>query len=142
MKVTSERLTGSATARRTSVASGSSAAAAAFAEALGGAAAGSAQPAAPITGASPIESLLTAQEMPGGTVSRRRAAKRGGDILDQLERLRLGLITGAIPRRDLQRLVEMLAEQRENIADPGLISVIDEIDLRAQVEIAKYLYHS
>lgn len=142
MKVTSERLTGSASVRRASAASGSSMAATAFAEALGGAATGPAQPAPPIPAASPIETLLTAQEMPGGTVSRRRAAKRGGDILDQLDRLRLGLITGAIPRRDLQRLVEMLAKQRENIADPGLINVIDEIDLRAQVEIAKYLYHS
>ena len=92
--------------------------------------------------ASPIESLLTAQEMPGDTLSRRRAAKRGGDILDQLDRLRLGLVTGAIPRRELQLLVEMLAKQRETIADPGLMSVIDEIDLRAQVELAKYLYHS
>ena len=142
MKVTSERLTGSASARRTAATARSSAAADAFAEALGGASAGPGQPATPVTAASPIESLLTAQEMPGGTVSRRRAAKRGSDILDQLERLRLGLITGAIPRRDLQRLVEMLAKQRENIADPGLISVIDEIDLRAQVEIAKHFHHS
>ncbi len=142
MKVTSERLTGSAAARRSSAAAGSLTAADGFAEALGGATVAPAQPATPMTAASPIESQLTAQEMPGGTVSRRRAAKRGSDILDQLDRLRLGLITGAIPRRDLQRLVKMLAKQRENIADPGLISVIDEIDLRAQVEIAKYLHHS
>ena len=85
----------------------------------------------PITAASPIESLLTAQEMPGGTASRRRAPKLGGDILDQLDRLRPGFITGTIPRRDLQRLVEMLAKQRENISDRGLTSGIDEIGRHA-----------
>jgi hypothetical protein len=77
--------------------------------------------------------------MPNGSLSRRRAAKQGRDILDHLDRIRLALISGAIPRRDLERLVALLAEQREQALDPGLAAVIDEIDLRAQVEIAKHL---
>jgi hypothetical protein len=52
--------------------------------------------------------------------------------------LRLGLVTGAISRSELDRIAEMVARQREQVDDPLLTAVLDEIELRARVEIAKF----
>jgi len=85
-----------------------------------------------------IDSLLSAQEVPDFSVGRRRAVERGRDLLDQLDTLRLALIAGAIPRQRLQGLVASLAAQQTSMADPALAAVLDEIELRARVELAKF----
>ena len=38
---------------------------------------------------------------------------------------------------ELRRLTALVAERRDDFNEPGLQGVIDEIDLRAQVELAK-----
>lgn len=88
--------------------------------------------------ATAIDSLLAVQEVPDSTMGRRRAVKRGQDLLEQLDSLRLGLISGTIPRQRLQQLVTSLASKQASFADPGLTAVLDEIELRARVELAKY----
>lgn len=85
-----------------------------------------------------IDSLLSAQEVPDFLAGRRRAVARGHDLLDQLEALRLALIAGTIPRQRLQQMVDSLAAHHASLADPGLAAVLDEIELRARVELAKY----
>ncbi|MDG5493487.1 flagellar assembly protein FliX [Niveispirillum sp. BGYR6] len=85
-----------------------------------------------------INPLFALQEVDDAlTGKRRRAQARGEDILDRLEELRLGLLTGSFPVEKLHDLVRMVQVQRENLDDPRLQEVLDEIDLRAQVEIAK-----
>jgi hypothetical protein len=37
----------------------------------------------------------------------------------------------------LNRLVKLVEVNREEFTDPGLSSILDEIDLRARVELAK-----
>ncbi len=142
MKITNDRVRTLNATRPGSAGRAGSAGGIAFASVLGNTATSETQASSAARAANPVDVLLTAQEMPNGSLSRRRAAKRGRDILDQLDRVRLALISGAIPRRDLERLVALLAEQREQAIDPGLTAVIDEINLRAQVELAKHLRDS
>jgi hypothetical protein len=140
MKVTNERVTAPTVVRRASRAPNSTGASA-FAAMLSETAVEDAQATTPTQPAAPTDSLLAAQEVPDAAVARRRSVKRGRDILDQLEGLRLALMAGAVPRLRLKRLVELVARQRAAVADPRLAAVLDEIELRAQVELAKYRHH-
>src|SRR5258708_9216790 len=83
----------------------------------------------------PLEPLVKLQDVAdqGGG----RARQRGEDILARLEELRLGLLEGRIPRERLDGLVRLCADQRGKVADPRLNEILDEIDLRARVELAK-----
>ena len=57
--------------------------------------------------------------------------------MERLEQIRLGLLRGNLSRLDLQGLVLRLAERRRETGDPRLIEIVDEIELRAKVELAK-----
>lgn len=67
---------------------------------------------------------------------RRRQIKRGSETLDALDRLTLGLLSGAESETDLLALRRSLADG-EPTEDAGLDSVLQEIDVRAAVELAK-----
>ena len=67
----------------------------------------------------------------------KKAKKRAIDLLDQLDRIKVGLLTGDMPLDALQHLSQTLASHRENVLDPRLAEILDEIDLRAQIEMAK-----
>jgi hypothetical protein len=85
----------------------------------------------------PVDALLALQEVPDSLAGSAGANRRGKELLDELEQLRLALLAGVLPRERLDRLARMLTERREQIEDPGLAAVIDEIELRAAVELAK-----
>lgn len=85
-----------------------------------------------------INPLFALQEVEDAlTGKKRQARERGEDILDRLDELRLGLLTGAFPLEKLHELSRILQNRRDSIDDPALQEILDEIDLRAQVEIAK-----
>lgn len=95
-------------------------------------------------GVSGIEALLAAQTVgdalqDGG--KKRRAVSHGNDILDRLEELRAAILTGAVSKSKLIELAQMLREKREAGLDDDLNAVLDDIELRAEVELAK-LAHS
>ena len=86
-----------------------------------------------------IDALLAAQSV-GDSLeeeSRKRMVKRGEDLLDQLEELRHGLLMGEIPKEKLVALGEMVRSRRDSVSDPHLAAILDEIELRAEVELAK-----
>lgn len=62
----------------------------------------------------------------------------GRELLDLLDEIRTGLLIGAIPRHDLQRLAESVAKKQGDVADPRLADILSEIEVRARVELAKY----
>jgi hypothetical protein len=68
---------------------------------------------------------------------RRRQMQRGYRLLDDLDRIKAALLSGAVPTSELLRLAAALGEAREQSGDPGLDEVLAHIDLRAQVELAK-----
>lgn len=72
---------------------------------------------------------------------KRRAVSHGNDILDRLEDLRAAILTGAVSKSKLIELAQMLREKREAGLDDELNAILDDIELRAEVELAK-LAHS
>jgi hypothetical protein len=87
-----------------------------------------------------LTTVLALQEAPDATTrnrARQRAKERGGLMLDHLEEIRLGLLTGTIPVAKLEQLGQLVRAKREQIDDPKLLEILDEIELRAAVELAK-----
>jgi hypothetical protein len=86
-----------------------------------------------------IEALLVTQAVGDATdqEERRRLVRYGEDLLDQLEDVRLGLLLGTIPKAKLITLAQMVRSRRGHVADPRLSALLDEIELRAEVELAK-----
>ena len=98
---------------------------------------------ASVNAAAPFSSIdalvaLQSDEREANADPRRRAASRGRDLLDILEGIRMELLAGRIPKSRLQALSSSLKTKRADFQDPMLSEVLDEIDLRAQVELAKY----
>jgi hypothetical protein len=84
-----------------------------------------------------VDGLFALQELPDALAERKRAVARGNRLLDYLDRLRLGLLEGNLPRTQIADLVQLVHSQRGLTDDPRLGEILDEIDLRARVELAK-----
>ena len=109
----------------------------AFLKALGGAEAGT--PAA-VSGAAPlngVDALLALQEVEGRTDPDAQGRRRGADLLERLDELRLALLEGRIAPGTIERLAELAASERARVKDPRLAEILGEIELRAAVELAK-----
>ncbi len=86
-----------------------------------------------------VEALLAAQSVNDATEeeNRKRQIQRGEDILDKLEELRHCLLMGVVPKEKLEALAQMVRDRRDAVPDPRLAGLLDEIELRAEVELAK-----
>lgn len=86
-----------------------------------------------------LDALLAVQgaEDPAHKASKGRMVRRADVILEHLERLRNRLLTGTLTVGDVLGIADVVAAHREKVMDPRLTAILDEIDLRAQVEIAK-----
>lgn len=96
-------------------------------------AAGSASGIGPLGG---VSALFALQEVDADG-ERKRAARRGNDLLDRLEELRMGLLVGHVSKERLQDLLAMVRQRQEQFTDPRLGQVLADIELRAEVELAK-----
>jgi hypothetical protein len=99
---------------------------------------------APVSRPAPVntlDTLLALQAAEGSSEeASKRARKRASDLLDHLDKVKIGLLTGELPRGTLQQLSQTISTHRSQIMDPKLTEILDEIDLRAQVELAKLGY--
>jgi len=85
-----------------------------------------------------VDALLALQgEEDVLTGRRRRQIKRSHEILDTLDELKLSVLGGDIDDEVLLRLQTMIAQHREEIQDDRLQGVLNEIETRALVELAK-----
>ena len=86
-----------------------------------------------------IDALLAAQatEDPAQKKARKYMKQRAESILDRLSDLKVAMITGSITVGHMISIADVVASHREKIIDPELSAILDEIDLRAQVELAK-----
>ena len=94
-----------------------------------------------VSGAVPLttmDALLSLQEAPDATDGRSKGLQRANDMLDLLEDVRKGLLLGAIPVQNLRTLSSLAREQKNNQQDPRLNEILAEIELRAEVELAKF----
>ena len=84
-----------------------------------------------------LDSILTLQGMDDSMSGRSKGLQHGEHLLDMLDQVRDGLLAGGIPRSTLNRLAVAVGRRHEGFADPKLQNVLDEIELRAHVELAK-----
>ena len=97
-------------------------------------------PAAAMAGgvsATTLDALIALQSTPSALERRRRAVNRAGRLLDVLDDVKLTLLDGGNPMIALERLRGAVREQRDGTEDPRLEGVLDEIETRAAVELAK-----
>lgn len=97
------------------------------------------KPAAASTGpVAALDALLALQDVSGDAKSaEKKARRRGLLILDQLDKIKIGILNGSLAVQDLRDLSAMATSHRDQIMDKNLAEVLDEIDLRAQIELAK-----
>ncbi len=92
--------------------------------------------AAPVAPATGLDAILALQAVGDFTESRRKAVKRGTTLLDLLEEMKADLLIGRTTPQRLDAMVTQLSALRERV-EPGLDALIDDIELRARVELAK-----
>jgi hypothetical protein len=109
-----------------------------FANAL--AAGGEAPPVSAVGGGAalaPVDALLALQEVSDDPGGRSRGRRHGEELLDHLEDLHLGLLSGRMSLDALERLSIMVTAKHGEVDDPKLARILDEIHIRAAVELAK-----
>jgi hypothetical protein len=84
-----------------------------------------------------IDGILALQEVDEDGRGSQQARERGEDILDRLDEIRHGLLVGSVNPKTLERLLGQVRQQRETFTDPRLTEILEEIELRAAVELAK-----
>lgn len=96
-----------------------------------------AAPAAPAAALGSVDALLALQGAPDATERRRRAVRRAGRLLDVLDEVKLALLEGRSGAAALDRLRGAVRETRDAVDDASLSGLLDEIETRAAVELAK-----
>lgn len=100
-------------------------------------------PAATLTGAQAtsninnIGALLSAQEVDSSKIQAKAAVKRGTDMLDMLDQLKVGLLNGRVSPTTLNRLKTLATNSQNLDSHKNLKKVLNSIELRAEVELAK-----
>jgi len=86
-----------------------------------------------------VDALLAVQAAEDSTQRQKKTKlqKRAEDLLEELEKIRMAMLNGSLTIGHMIDIADVVAEHREKVDDPHLTSIMDEIDLRAQVEIAK-----
>lgn len=84
-----------------------------------------------------VGALLALQDVESATQRRRRSVGRAGRLLDELDGLKIALLGGDLDPGQLERLGKAIREQRSATDDPKLEGLLDEIETRAAVELAK-----
>lgn len=99
--------------------------------------AGQVSQAAPVAALDSMLAIQSVDEQGGGRQNRKRAYQRGSTLLERLEDIHHGLLTGSIPADRLQTLARTLRSEKLMVEDPKLAEVMAEIELRCEVELAK-----
>lgn len=90
-----------------------------------------------VAGVAGVEALLALQQVDSPTERRRRSVSRAGRLLDKLDDIKVAILGGELSQAQLDGLAQAVREQRAATDDPKLEAVLDEIETRAAVELAK-----
>ena len=93
--------------------------------------------AAPIAATSGIDALLALQAVEDPMLAKKKALRRGNALLDALETIKADLLIGQVSEGRLNQVMVLIGQARERNL-PGLDDVLDDIELRARVELAKF----
>jgi hypothetical protein len=89
-----------------------------------------------LTAADGIEALLALQSVDDPLFARKKAIRRGLQLLDALDAMKAELLIGEIGDGRLNEIMAMVGRARI-ASDSDLGAILDEIELRARVELAK-----
>jgi hypothetical protein len=106
-------------------------------EAEGAAAPAAATRAAALGTVNSLDALLALQETLSPLERRRRAVRRANKILDALDSLKLSMLGGEPTDVDLQSLQTAIKDARAETEDPELEALLEQVETRAAVELAK-----
>ncbi|MCI5050028.1 MAG: flagellar assembly protein FliX [Rickettsiales bacterium] len=81
--------------------------------------------------------MLSLQEISDDDMQERKALKHGHSTLDALEEIRNGLLIGSLSGKTIEQLDTFVRKERERATSPELEAILDEIEVRAAVEMAK-----
>lgn len=86
-----------------------------------------------------VASLLAVQsvEDPTEKAARQKMIRRADTILEELDKLHAALLRGQVSMEQMIRIADTVSAHREKVTDTKLSALLSEIDLRAQVELAK-----
>lgn len=104
---------------------------------VGGEAATRVAQSAPLAATAGIDAILALQAAGGPLEGRKKAVRRGLTLLDTLEEIKADLLLGQVAPGRLDALMSTLGAYRERSL-PQLDTVLDEIELRVRVELAKF----
>ena len=96
-----------------------------------------AQRMAGLEGVMTVSALLALQGVEDPLHRRKRALGRASRLLDILDDLKVAMLEGRASASTLDDLAHAVREQRENTDDPRLNDVLNQIETRAAVELAK-----
>jgi hypothetical protein len=96
-----------------------------------------AQRMAGLDGVMTVSALLALQGVEDPLHRRKRAMGRASRLLDILDDLKVAMLEGRASPATLDNLARAVREQRESTDDPGLNDVLNQIETRAAVELAK-----
>jgi hypothetical protein len=96
-----------------------------------------APPVQSLSPASGIDALLALQAASDPLLGRRKAVRRGNALLDTLETIKADLLLGQVSEGRLNQLMVLVSQARER-NEPDLDGLLDDIELRARVELAKF----
>ncbi|MDG1416653.1 MAG: flagellar assembly protein FliX [Maricaulis sp.] len=85
-----------------------------------------------------VDAILALQSVGDFTEAKKRATSRAHNLLDVLDELKLALLEGGLPRNKLVALMNLLQDRRDDTNDASLEAVLDEVEIRAAVELAKF----
>lgn len=91
----------------------------------------------PIAQTAGIDALLALQSVEDPLFARRKAVRRGNALLDALEAIKADLLLGQVSEGRLNQLMALIGQARERNL-PDLDPLLDDIELRARVELAKF----
>jgi flagellar motor switch/type III secretory pathway protein FliN len=84
-----------------------------------------------------VGALLGAQEVSEKELSQQKLIKNSQLTLDSLAQLRDAMLNGNLPIATIRQLEKTLQQERNQTLDPRLSAVLDDIELRVSVELAK-----
>ena len=94
--------------------------------------------ATPASAVNSVDALLALQGQADDRSPEERASRRAFSLLDILDEIKIGLLEGGIPALKLRQLVRALGSERAATGDVRLEGLLDEVETRALVELAKH----
>ncbi|MEO9231333.1 MAG: flagellar assembly protein FliX [Devosia sp.] len=91
----------------------------------------------PVAQTSGIDALLALQAVEDPLFAKKKAVRRGNQLLDTLESIKADMLVGQVSEGRLNQLMVLIGQARERNL-PGLDGILDDIELRARVELAKF----